>query len=140
MGIFPFYEKKETKSEDKLETFTEYAFDFNENKFKLQNGKNYLVYGDEALKIWIYKALITDRFKFLAYSDAFGSEIHTLIGTVRDNDIVKLELKRFIVEALMVNPYIKELSNFKLKVLEGRKIISFDVKTAYEGFSFESEV
>ncbi len=136
MSIFPFYEKTENKKEE-LDLFSEYAYDFSENKFKLRGGKEYLVFGDEALKIWITKALITDRFKFLAYFDDYGSEINTLIGLNLDEDIAKLELKRYIIEALMVNPYIVELSNFNYQKKEKLHFIEFDVKTIYGGFRFE---
>ena len=68
--------------------------------------------GNEALRIWIFKALITERFRYTAYDSAFGSEIHTLIGSPSHSEVVKSEIKRFIIEALMVNPYISEISDF----------------------------
>ncbi len=136
MSIFPFYDENVEK-ENKLELFKEYAYDFEKNEFKLRNGKEYLVSGDEALKIWIHKALITDRFKFIAYDDDYGSEINTLIGISGSSDIINLELKRMITETLMVNPYIVELSDFNVTNEGSKKIISFKVSTIYDGFTFE---
>ena len=57
-----------------------YAYDFKANALKLKDGKTYLVEGNEALQIWIYKALLTPRFRHVAYTKAYGSEIHTLLG------------------------------------------------------------
>lgn len=136
MSIFPFYESAD-KVSDELEVFSEYAYDFEKNEFKLKGGMPYLVYYDEAIKIWISKVLLTDRYVFLAYDDDFGSEISSLIGYAKDEDILALELKRFITEAIMVNPYILELSSFRLNKEGDTYYMSFYVKTIYDGFEVE---
>ncbi|MBS9775028.1 MAG: DUF2634 domain-containing protein [Tenacibaculum sp.] len=139
MGIFPFFEKEETIKTEKP-IFKEYAYDFENNTFKTRNGREYLVYRDEALKIWIYKALKTFRFKHLAYDDAYGAELYRLIGKAKDIDIVKLEIKRYIKEALLVNPYILEVSNFRIFENIEQNEVSFEVKTVYFGFDFTQEM
>lgn len=139
MSIFPFFEKEETIKTEKP-IFKEYAYDFENNTFKTRNGREYLVYRDEALKIWIYKALKTFRFKHLAYDDAYGAELYRLIGTAKDIDIVKLEIKRYIKEALLVNPYILEVSNFRIFENIEQNEVSFEVKTVYFGFDFTQEM
>lgn len=111
--------------------FREYAYDFKKNLLKLKNGKTYLVEGNEALQIWIYKALKTQRFRFIGYTRAYGNEAETLYGKSMNQDIFKSELRRFIIEALMVNPYIEELSNFTFE-FEGSKVtVNFDCATVY---------
>lgn len=50
----------EIPAEDDLlleEGFCEYAYDFDNNELLTKNGRHYYVYGNEAMKIWIYKAM-----------------------------------------------------------------------------------
>ena len=45
----------------------EYAWDFTSNDFLLVDGKNTIVTGKEAVKVWLWKALQTPRYRYLAY-------------------------------------------------------------------------
>lgn len=139
MSIFPFIDagsSDTTETDSTLPLFKEYAYDYKENKLLLdENNKTYLVEGNEALRIWIYKALSTARFRYTAYSAAFGNEVEdNIIGQVIDTlseDILLSELERYIIEALMVNPYIEELSNIKFELSGSGTNTSFDCKTLY---------
>ena len=135
MSIFPFIdvENVSTQTEDELPMLKEYAYDFQKNELLLdENGCTYMTEGNEALRIWIFKALITERFHYTAYSFTFGSEIQDqVIGQAMNEEIVKLELERFIIEALMVNPYIKRLDNFTFKNTSTEMEVSFDCTSIY---------
>ena len=133
MSVFPFIDPDVLQQEESTELplFREYAYDFENNRLLLKNGQTYLVEGNEALRIWIYKALATERFRYAAYDSDFGSEIDTLIGSPLHGDIAKSELKRFIVEALMVNPYIEELGNFQISQTGSGVTAEFDCTTIY---------
>ena len=96
--------------------------------------------GNEALRIWIFKALTTERFRYTAYDSTFGSEIHTLIGSPLNSEIVTSELKRFVIEALMVNPYISELSNFQFTRTTSGVQAEFDCTTIYGNMPIMWEV
>lgn len=140
MSVFPFINPPATTVSE-LPMFREYAYDFMRNCLLLRNGVTYLVSGNEAIKIWIYKALMTVRYRYIAYTTSYGCEIGSLIGSVMSSDILQSELRRFIIEALMVNPYIVELSDFKfIKVSDGITV-EFNCKTIYgdaiQNFSFE---
>ena len=133
MSVFPFIDPDVLQQEESTELplFREYAYDFENNRLLLKNGQTYLVEGNEALRIWIFKALTTERFRYTAYDSDFGSEIDTLIGSPLHGDIAKSELKRFIVEALMVNPYIEELGNFQISQTGSGVRAEFDCTTIY---------
>lgn len=133
MSIFPFIDPDalETGREEELPMFREYAYDYENNRLLLRNGQTYLVEGNEALRIWIFKALSTERFRYVAYDSDFGSEIGTLVGSPLHGDVAKSELKRFIVEALMVNPYIEELGNFQISQTGSGVTAEFDCTTVY---------
>lgn len=132
MSIFPFIDPDGLggSRETPLPMFREYAYDYENNCLLLRNGQTYLVEGNEALRIWIFKALITERFRYIAYDSDYGSEIDTLVGGLNSRVILS-ELKRFIIEALMVNPYILELSNFQFTQSGSGVRVEFDCATIY---------
>ena len=67
IGIFPFVPTDEVEdisdtAIEELPLYREYAYDFERNCLKTgPDGNTYLVEGNEALRIWIYKALRTVR-------------------------------------------------------------------------------
>lgn len=135
MSIFPFIDSTSTNIETsgELPMLKEYAYDFEKNELLLDaDGRTYMAEGNEALRIWIFKALITERFHYTAYSFAFGSEFQDqVIGKSMNVEIVKLEMERFIIEALMVNPYIKRLDNFVFENTSTGMTVSFDCTSIY---------
>lgn len=114
-----------------LPVFKELAFDFETGQLKTRGGQYYYVEKNEAIKIWIYKALFTSRYTYLAYDTNYGNEIYTLIGRYLEKQLLYSELRRMIEEALLCNPYITSLSDFDISQ-EGSKVIcNFAVNTVY---------
>ena len=100
--------------EENLPLLTEYAWDFNTDKFLYDgDGHHIVVTGQEALKVWIYKALKTERYVHEAYSWSYGIELKPFIGKVMGVKERYSELRRVIVECLMVNPYIRSIDSVK---------------------------
>ena len=63
----------ETDYTENLSVPLELDYDFEKHDFKYDgNGQHIIVSGNDALKIWIYKALMTERFRYLAYSWQYG--------------------------------------------------------------------
>ena len=86
MSIFPFTQdvpELEERAAQELPVFRELAYDYENNCLKRKGGKTYLVEKDEAVRVWIYKALLTRRFVWPAYTHAYGSELEDIqtIGT-----------------------------------------------------------
>lgn len=122
---------EEVKTDIELPVFKELAFDFQTNQLKTQGGQYYYVEKNEAIKIWIYFALLIPRFTYVAYSTDYGQEIYTLIGRYLSGELLKSELKRFIEEALLCNPYITSLSDFDITRKGAKVICNFSVNTVY---------
>lgn len=140
MSVFPFTSfRVNPSSNTQLKLFAEMAYDFENNCLLKRAGKHYMVYKDEALKIWIWKALKTQRYAWQAYTHAYGCEIDSIIGKTTSRDMFESEAKRYITECLMVNPYIQELENFRY-AYDDSITITFDVTTVYGRFTYESEV
>lgn len=109
---FPFTGGVSVFAEQELPPFREYAWDFENDCFIYDDaGKRIIVEGDEALKIWVYKALKTERYEYLAYSWQYGIELKPFIGKVMGVYERYSELKRVIIECLMVNPYIRSVDS-----------------------------
>jgi len=121
MAILPnsmSYENLEVVPDEVLEDydFFEYAYDFENNELLTDSqNKHYYVYGNEAMKIWIYKCMLTSRFKYTAYSDRFGTEVFELVGEVISSKLKKEEIKRYITEAIMVHPFMVSITKIDIE-------------------------
>ena len=96
---------------DSLDTFTEYAWDFENDCFIFENGAHKIVTENEAIKVWIYKVLKTERWRYRAYDNAYGIELEQYIGASTNNADSAAQVERYIQEALLINPYIKSIDN-----------------------------
>lgn len=66
----------DTSVRETLPLLSEYGYDFEKHRFRYdENGNNITVTENEALKVWIYKALMTERYRYLAYHDEYGITI-----------------------------------------------------------------
>lgn len=121
MSIFPKISMEEDIIQDEIQKKRsnigrEFAWDFKKNDFVLVDGKNKITEGLEALKIWIYKALSTPRYKYFAYSWDYGNEFEELIGRGYSTEVLKSEVERILKEALSINSHIKYISNIETEI------------------------
>lgn len=124
-------EQSQVNPQTDLPVFKELAFDFETGQLKTRGGRYYYVEKNEALKIWIWKALFSSRYTYLAYSTDYGNEIYTLIGRYLAKALLYSELKRMIEEALLCNPYILSLSDFKVEQKGSIVTCTYAVNTVY---------
>lgn len=124
-------ETTELNTTVELPVFKELAFDFETGQLKTIGGKYYYVKKNEALKIWIWKALFTSRYAYLAHTTDYGNEIYTLFGRYLDKELLYSELRRMIEEALLCNPYITSLSDFDITREGSKAVCNFSVNTVY---------
>lgn len=111
----------------------EWAWDFDAWEFKLRGGKMYHVYEDEALKVWIWKILATERWKYPVYTWDYGNEYESLIGKTYSKGFIESEAKRIAREAIMrsLSDYVKALNNFKVSYSNHKLYVSFEAETIY---------
>ena len=102
--------------ENSLPTFTEYAWDFENDRFLYESGQHKIVTENEALKVWIYKTLKTERWRYLAYDNAYGLELERFIGAYTNNAGNAVEIEQYISEALLINPYIKSVDDIQYSI------------------------
>jgi len=126
-GITP----EEIEENNDLPLMKEYKWDFENNKFDKRNGKLQVVEGLEAIEIWIYKVLLTERYKWFVYSWDFGNELKGLIGTQYSPELVKSKAVRQLRECLLVNPYINNITNIRIDLSDDELQLEFKVNTIY---------
>ena len=122
-----------------LPLFTEWAVDWDTGCFALRNGKPYTVTGNDALKIWVYRAVHPEsrRFLYSAYSADYGNQLQELLGMGEDNGILENRMRREIQDALLVSPYIRSVDAFSFSREGSRASVTFTVHTVYEDFNAE---
>ena len=128
MSLFPFISNNvdEIKVDNSFPLYKEVAWDFYNNFPILENGDFKIVEGNDAIKVWAYKSLLTPRYNYSIYSWDYGSELMDLIGKAYTPSLTKEEAKRYIKEALLINPYILEVTVLDTSFNNG--VLSADIK------------
>ena len=133
-----FLNQNTEKEKKELPLFKEYAIDLDTLE-PLKNGDRLVeLNGNEALKVWIFKALKTKRNFYEIPSDSYGNDLDVHIGTVYQESIKNALIISEIKDCLLVNPYILDCYNFELNYNndDNNLKVSFNVSTVYG----ESEV
>ena len=104
--------------------YKEYEFDFNTSQL---TGK--ILEGKAALKMWIYKALLTSRYIYPIYSWDYGQDLEELIGQGYEKSFIESEVERRVQECLMINERIIRCHSFEVNLVNDQLQISFTVDT-----------
>ena len=136
MSIFPLISdvgSNEVETVDNFPLYREVAWDYKYDMPVIENGNFKVVEGNEAIKVWCYKALLVPRFQHSIYSWDYASELMELIGKPYTPELTKAEAKRYIKEALEINPYVLEVEVVNVDFKDS--LLSAEVKltTIYEG-------
>lgn len=134
-NFFPFIGTESDyipETNNELPLYREFAWDFNKDDFiKDASGDFKIVEGKEALQVWIYHALHTNRYEHEIFSWDYGTELITLVGQRFTKGLTESEAFRYIKEALLVNEYL--LSVKKNSIIFDGDVLHIDitVKTVY---------
>ena len=128
MSILPSFLQKQivkrTQTADTIEIPTEYSIDFATGQL---TGK--IVEGIEAIKVWVWLCLRTQRFRYPIYSWSYGTDMEQYIGQGLTIEYLETDLKDEIEEALRVNGYITGIEDYSC-IQTGSKVqIQFTVQT-----------
>lgn len=140
MNPFIKMESQASNMDDLLPPLKEYAWDFAHNKFRYRtDGIIQIVEENEALKIWIYKALKTERYRYEAYlhgvynlDSNYGIELEKYIGIYPNNTRTATMIEQRIRECLSINPYIKNINYIRIDDMrKDNLIISLGLTSIY---------
>ena len=134
MSIFPFINGDNgllVSSNNSFPLYKECAWDFEKDEAIFIDGSPKIVYGNEAIKVWIYKAIKTNRYQYEIYTWNYGCEIESLIGKGFQIGFIKSETKRYIEEALIINPYITKINRINVDFNKDVLTAEIDLETIY---------
>ena len=109
----------------------EYAWDFEARDFLLADGKNVIVTGRDAIKVWIWRALLTPKNRFKAYGPNYGNDLESVISQGLSSEALRSEVGRLLRESLLVNAYITGVQNLGIDIDGSRTSVSFTATTVY---------
>lgn len=115
-----------------LPLYREIAWDFENDIPLLENNDFKIVEKNEAIKVWIYHAIKTQRYGYSIYSWDFGAEIENLMGQNYTVEYTKTEVTRYITEALEINPYILSIDKIIVEFNDDVLYVYIKITTVYE--------
>ena len=126
MSILPTFMQTQietqTQTSSVIEVPKEYGLDFETGQLTGE-----IVEGIEAIKVWIWLCLHTQRFRWPIYSWDYGADLEQYIGQSITEEFLNADCEDEIREALLVNPFITDIEDFEASFDNGRLVISFTV-------------
>ena len=130
MSILPSF--MQTQIADRAQTASvieipkEYGIDFTTGQLTGQ-----IVEGIEAIKVWIWNCLHTQRFRYPIYSWDYGADLEQYIGQSVTEEFLNADCEDEIREALLINPNITDIDDFEVTFYNGSLSISFTAVTKF---------
>lgn len=113
----------------------EYSIDFQTGQL---TGK--IVEGIEAIKVWIWLCLHTERFRHAIYSADYGTSFEQYIGHVLSDEYINTDCESEISDALLINEYIESIEDFEA-IKDGEHLrVSFRVVTKFGNIEVDENV
>lgn len=116
----------------------EYAWDFDNDDFLLDNGKFIIVEGLEALKVRNYLSLKTYKGRFFIYKNKVGTKLKDLRGKTKS--YVSLHIREMLEEALVDNIYVTGIEDIVVDLIDGRFKVTCTVVNIYENYISEIQI
>lgn len=127
--------------QDNLPEFKELAWDFEKNRFIYnRDGTHKILTQNEAMKVWIRKAILVERYRYRAYFDDYGMELERFVGKTPNDGVSQTLLFQYIKEGLLVNPYIKRVAVNGIARTKKKIMMTLAVTTIYGTETVETEV
>lgn len=89
------------------------------------------VKGREAVRMWIWLCLNTERFRYPIYSWNYGTELEQYISQTLTQEFLETDCRASVEEALLVNPFINVIRDFEVAIEENKLTINFIADTVF---------
>lgn len=113
----------------------EYGIDFRTGQL---TGK--IVEGLEAIKVWIWLCMHTERFRHAIYSADYGTSLEQYIGHMLSEEYINTDCESEITDALLINEYIESIEDFEAVRNSDSLNISFRVVTKFGSLEVDEVV
>ena len=99
-----------------------------------------IVEGLDAIKVWVWNCLKTERYRYPIYSWQYGCEYEQYFGEIVPDDWLQGDCKTETEEALRVNPWITGITDFEASMEGSHLRLSFTLETAFGEAEVETYV
>lgn len=89
------------------------------------------VTGRDAIRAWVWKALMTERFRYALYSWNYGSELDRYVGKALTQEYLNTDVRLALEDCLLINEEIKGIRDYSARMDGDTLHISFTVETDY---------
>lgn len=131
MSLFPIIQPEAVATKTELPMYREIAWDFENNRPIYKNGNPVILEGKDAVSVWVWNALHTERFRYEIFTWDYGNEADSLVGQNFSDELKQSEAARYVRECLMVNPYITDVNNIAVVFTDGLLSITGTLTTIY---------
>lgn len=99
-----------------------------------------IVEGIEAIKVWIWLCLHTERFRHAIYSADYGTSLEQYIGHMLSEEYINTDCESEISDALLINEFIESIEDFEAVRNSDSLSISFRVVTKFGSLEVDEVV
>lgn len=99
-----------------------------------------IVEGLEAIKVWIWLCMHTERFRHAIYSADYGTSLEQYIGHILSEEYINTDCESEISDALLINEYIESIEDFEAVRNSDSLNISFRVVTKFGSIEVDENV
>lgn len=131
MSLFPLIGASDGEEGGGLPLAREVSWDFDRDQPIWRGGNPVIVTGADAVLVWAWNAIRTERYRHDVFSHSYGQDLSALVGKAYSDEIRQAEAMRCIREALTVNPYIESVEQIALDFADSELKLSFSMKTIY---------
>ncbi|MEG1492246.1 MAG: DUF2634 domain-containing protein [Oscillospiraceae bacterium] len=133
MSLFPILQPivSSQPRESALPLACDVAWDFSADLPIFEGGEPKPCFGLDAVKVWAFNALLTERRKSPAFSPNYGNDAGALIGTAYSEELKLAEATRYVSECLLASPYISEVSVNEISFKDETIFIELSFKSVY---------
>lgn len=125
----------ESEENKVIEVPREYGIDFTTGQL---TGK--IVEGLEAIKVWVWLCLHTERFRHAIYSADYGTSFEQYIGHVLSDEYINTDCESEVTDALLMNEYIEGIEDFEVVRNSDALNIKFRVVTKFGSLEVDESV
>ncbi len=129
--IFPYLQPTASAPPAALPVMRECAWDFAADRPVLRGGAPVPVERAEAVAVWAWNALHTERFLWPCFSADYGNETYLLIGQSYQADTKRAEVQRYIEECLLACPYITAVTGVSVAIEGDKLTVGFLIQSVY---------
>ncbi|WP_417044759.1 DUF2634 domain-containing protein [Dysosmobacter sp.] len=130
MSLFPQFTPP-TAQRRELPLFRDVLMDYEAGQPVWESGNPVFVTGLEAVKGWAWRAIDTARYRYPCFSWSYGCELENLIGQPYQAETKKSEAERYVTEALLVSPYIREVRATNVRFEGSTLHMEVELSTVY---------